>query len=69
MQYERIIVEAGFCGARGFVTQWFMMAFSQTPCMGLSPAVAGFSLFSFLSQQAKLQLAFVFVIRLLIYII
>ena len=35
--------------------------------LGSSPAVAGFLLFSFLSQQAGFQSTFVFVIRLLIY--
>ena len=51
-------MEAGFCG--GFVAQWFMAAI-QSDTLGLSPAVAGFSLFSFLSQQAEFHLTFVYV--------
>ena len=48
VQYERI-VRAGFCG--GFVVQWFMVATVRT--LGLSPAVAVFSLFSFLPEQVE----------------
>ena len=49
-------MEAGFCG--GFVAQWFMSALVPNT-LGLSPAVASFSLFSFLSQQVEFHLAFV----------
>ena len=37
-----------------WLSAWFMAALVDT--LGSSPAVAGFSLFSFLSQQAGLQL-------------
>ena len=48
-------MEAGFCG--GFVAQWFMAALVRHP--GFESTVAGFSLFSFLSQQAEFHLTFV----------
>ena len=54
VQYERRIVKAGFCG--GFVAQWFMAALVRHPGFESRTAVAGFSLFSFLSQQAGFQL-------------
>ena len=52
VQYERKIVEAGFCG--GFVAQWFMVALVRHP--GFESRSCQFSLFSFLSQQAGFQL-------------
>ena len=42
---------AGFCG--GFVAQWLWRLQSDT--LGSSPAVAGFSLFSFLPEQVDFQ--------------
>ena len=43
VQYERRVVEAGFCG--GFVAQWFMTALVRHP--GFESAVAGFRFFPF----------------------
>ena len=52
-------MEAGFCG--GFVAQWLWRLLSDT--LGSSPAVAGFSLFSFLPEQVEFQLNFYNVVK------
>ena len=52
VQYERRIVEAGFCG--GFVAQWFMAALVRHP--GFKSRSCCFFAFLLFSQQAGFQL-------------
>ena len=54
-------MRAGFCGS--FVAQWFWRLQSDT--LGSSPAVADFSLFSFLPEQVEFRLNFRMISHLL----
>ena len=62
MQYERGIVEAGFCG--GFVAQWFMAAVRHP---GFESRGCRFFAFQkCLSQQAEFHLTFVIIVVIII---